>query len=354
MRETKKLAPDVLEALGLRPDAELVDVDHARMPEPPRAFGRAERDLTSDAHLLELVKKHPSLMPAELPQLHAHMPDVQIHWWNPDPRVALLEFGPDTALRAHGTLIDTGERAHLVDTRRGPATVRLVQAQQDLVLAFEEGEVWAGQPRTTGHEEGSSLDAPEAPAVDVRALVGTWAVAPWLLAEAEQLAAADWSFARAAAVGLLARLWTPVSPAARNDLLRRLREGDGGPSRAACRWFAALEPATRATVARSARSEVDALTERLPELSALAPAEPDEAEALGLSWLRRRDDLESVFFLLKRAGEEHRLAGELAALDARAAKFRSYWALLEPVDDERLRAVSWQEPDAWWGQLALP
>jgi hypothetical protein len=27
---------------------------------------------------------------------------------------------------------------------------------------------------------------------------------------------------------------------------------------------------------------------------------------------------------------------------------------VELDEDPRLRAVSWQEPEAWWGQLAVP
>jgi hypothetical protein len=68
-----------------------------------------------------------------------------------------------------------------------------------------------------------------------------------------------------------------------------------------------------------------------------------------------RDDLESVAFVLGVAGGGTVLREVLDEVDREVAnRLLGYTLLTVLGDDDRLAAVAWQEPDAWWGALAIP
>jgi hypothetical protein len=72
------------------------------------------------------------------------------------------------------------------------------------------------------------------------------------------------------------------------------------------------------------------------------------------SWLHRRDDLESVAFVLTRANVDVEVVrNALAAVDREAGLRQEMWAFSEALDDARLSSVSWQEPEAWWATAPL-
>lgn len=177
---------------------------------------------------------------------------------------------------------------------------------------------------------------------------------PWLARLARPaLAAAPDSFAHAVGAGLLGRLWSPGRP--RDKRAARLVDwllGLHPPSRAARAWFAGLPPEQRAALVEEARRRARELAGSLADLgSARIRAKSQRARAL-CAWLHRRDDLECIAFLLGGHRAAAPLSRELRRLDRAAAAALSLNAGALP-GDARLRAVAWQEPEQWWGRMAL-
>ena len=66
------------------------------------------------------------------------------------------------------------------------------------------------------------------------------------------------------------------------------------------------------------------------------------------------DDLEAGGALVCREGRAPEVRRALGALDEAAEREHSMWSLLPSLAaDARLSDVAWQEPDAWWGALAM-
>jgi hypothetical protein len=80
-------------------------------------------------------------------------------------------------------------------------------------------------------------------------------------------------------------------------------------------------------------------------------------------FVSNRDDVESLAAALRLAKPGWQgLGGGLSDLDRQLTTPDAEWrrlfarALVSPEEiylKERLKAVSWQEPEAWWGQLVL-
>ncbi|MES2641330.1 MAG: hypothetical protein V4850_17700 [Myxococcota bacterium] len=184
------------------------------------------------------------------------------------------------------------------------------------------------------------LPPPLVDAPDLRGWASRIGAEPWLAAAAAQHADAPSSVDRMAAVGLLARLWTPpegaAPPAHPRDLARA--------------WARAVEPAVLDEAESVAVRRAWRLSERIAEVGSLSAGNAtDEMTAIVLD----RDDLQSVRRVLRLVGAGDRLADALATADAVANEHLSALADLLPslADDpeaDRWNAVAWQEPDAWW------
>lgn len=353
-----KLAPEELKALGLAPDMEFELVEQEPAPERPVALGKAgtaQADVPLQ-RVRDLLREQPYVSPVSLKCWQEIAPDTSLHRWDLRPEIAVFHHGGQRRFACSGDRLDLDESTMLLDSRWRPACLRLDQGDVAWLLRFEVGDITLSRSHPRAQPERAATWTPaEPPEVPVPE-VGTWLERSpgdsWLLEASEQLADEAWNLARVAAAGLVARLWSPPIHASRSERAHYLSPDFEGPAHLATAWFSALPTDTRESVERSALFEVGALQERLQELEDVAMEDPEQAEVLGRSWLHRRDDLQGVLFLLKRAGTGDVLEEGLRSLDAQASEFPSYWALLELEGDERLRAVSWQEPDAWWGRLA--
>jgi hypothetical protein len=110
------------------------------------------------------------------------------------------------------------------------------------------------------------------------------------------------------------------------------------------------------TIAANVLREAGRLRSAVRELPRSPPAAGREnLRRRVLALARRRDNLESVAFVLAAGERGGPLADALEAVDEEAGH---RFAVLAAVgcfpDDDRLAAVSWQEPDAWWGVLGMP
>jgi hypothetical protein len=152
----------------------------------------------------------------------------------------------------------------------------------------------------------------------------------------------------AAALGTIARLWSaPDAPS------RKAAEALRSPTpREVVRaWAKTLPRDAVDSLAKLASARGTAL---LVDLEAIESTSIDDAEARGraLEAVLARDDLESIAFVVRAAGAS--IDESTNAVDRFAeALFSELCDALAPIDDAVVRAVSWQEPDAWWGRLAI-
>jgi hypothetical protein len=186
-------------------------------------------------------------------------------------------------------------------------------------------------------------------APDLGSLTGALGCPDWLDREFKAMAVAGASFGTAAAVGLVGRLWSASTPAANLKATPEIMRA-GGPAKRARQWFEKLPPRVRQALDESAKERAQDLLDQLPGLTAALAKDEGMARPLGLAWLRRRDDLEAIAFL-SRSSDLRQL---LSSVDRAGVCENTLWGVLGPFgDDDRLRAVSWQEPESWWGNLAV-
>lgn len=242
-----------------------------------------------------------------------------------------------------GTPVDGGELLGF-DVTHERVTVRLVDDDAgEWVVHAHDGalELFELQPADPLADLGPPAPPPPSlPAPPVAEWATLARAEPWLARAAAELAEAPGHVERAAAAGLLARLWSPPLDAPRTV-----------PPREAVRaWAHDLPPGALDQLERTASRRADALAQ------ALEGHDPvDEAAARSIAL--RRDDLQSVRRVLRLAGRGTHLSDALAEVDRVAAAQTSRLTdALPPLDDdplaERWIAVAGQEPDAWWAGLA--
>jgi hypothetical protein len=145
-------------------------------------------------------------------------------------------------------------------------------------------------------------------------------------------------FETAAAVGLLGRFWRPKD----GETQKAVDAAVAGktPGCRAKEWWNSLPQEAKQQIVQAALMRVDDLVDDLPCLR------KGWVDAYALDFLYRRDNLESVLFLLNGTPEADALRGALRDLDDEAAHLYVAWAP-ELKDDDRLCAVA-TEPGAWW------
>ncbi len=180
-------------------------------------------------------------------------------------------------------------------------------------------------------------------------LLGGHPCAAWLSERHDALARSPAMVERAAAVGLVARLWCPEDRATRDAVL----DGSAAhPSDAAFRWLRSLGSETRGTLEALAIQRAARMRDAF---FALVDADEDPSESDLLALLYERDILESVRVLLAYVGHGRSLGRELALTDVAAVTCYSAMPVTAGIEaDPLLRAVFLAEPDAWWGGFAAP
>lgn len=189
---------------------------------------------------------------------------------------------------------------------------------------------------------------PEPPIVS---LLDNWPAAPWLVDQANGWAASPVAMIRAAAVGLIGRLADAETTDPTAALAARLN-GDDGPAFRARVWAGALGEGPLRVLVASMLGEASRLIEDIETLADLT-----DRAGLALSIRERRDELECAAFVVRWSDvglddPELREAvyDALAEIDRTAAEYGVLNA--SPSESSRwLRAVGWQEPDSWWGDI---
>jgi hypothetical protein len=348
------------EALGLSPSMECIVVKHDKAPQKPTCARDKSETLDVGPDMKKLaaqIANKPEFVPVafEFDDL-----DARFSRWASDPCVLIIHFSHQRTSKSSllsGFFIWLNELSVAFDSRSRCAHARFEGERHDWLVQLDSGdltlfELWnsAGEKND---EVNRRMDSSEVPVPDIASWLAHQKTSPWLEQTATKMANSSRSLTRAAAAGLIARLWHLADRSSRNAIWDQLRSGHETPANKASTWFRSITKEARDSVEHSALLEADILEKRLSRLEQMALDEPEEASKLGCAWLHRRDDLECILFLLRRTNEGDELNKALTMLDAHASNYKSFWHWLEPRDDERLLAVSWREPHAWWGQVAL-
>ncbi|MDP3277916.1 MAG: hypothetical protein Q8Q09_22215 [Deltaproteobacteria bacterium] len=161
-------------------------------------------------------------------------------------------------------------------------------------------------------------------------------------------------FERVAAVGTAARLWSTDAARQRGvDVFALLRERRGPLDRARD-WFGSLSDAHRGAVFDGGYAEIDRLHDELASLLAACADSPERATRLALSWLERRDDLQSVLVLAERGDNAAALRAALTDLDREAQTYATTWGEIDLRGaSPQLEACADEESYQWWAELVL-
>jgi hypothetical protein len=177
----------------------------------------------------------------------------------------------------------------------------------------------------------------------------------WLLDEACELAergSLAWS---AAALGLVARLHEPSAedPSALLAAVLAAKATLPSPRAAVQRWFAERSAHEINEVERDALLACDRAADSLAALSIAVEQDRPELAAMARRWVKTRDDLEALREALTVAGRSSAMDARLDQLDREASAQLSMFSQTARLDGPRWRAVSWQQPQLWWGGLAV-
>lgn len=355
------LSPEIAAALGFDPaqrfehltelDTRLDTVDH----------GAVEIVAIALAALIEsVIAQQPDFDPmsAAPPPLAAAR--CEVSQWRHAPGIFLVRsIAGDVSFRGieEARMHRIGSRELFVDARERPFYLRVGLGDSSQVWTMTSQHVSIDAPQSEQAERSPSANALSRWAPDAAVAVSVPSVdevfagltrPEWMTDEVSSRLTVGTSWEVASAWGIVARLGQPAVKLSLAELL------DAAPPESpALLWLRRNSAAQRDLVAHVV-AESDMLIDALDPLAeALVDDAPDAREE-ARSWLHRRDDLESVAFVLTRANVEvDAVRAALAAVDREAGLRQEMWAFSEAFDDARLSSVSWQEPDAWWATTPL-
>jgi hypothetical protein len=178
--------------------------------------------------------------------------------------------------------------------------------------------------------------------------------AEWLVADAIALAERGGKHSFAAALGLVARLYTEPED---EDFARRAAMLDGqtkllSPRSMLVKYWG--DGSKAASVEASALEECARCRASLDALSSAVDHDHPALRTMALRWVLLRDDLEAARFALAVIGRDHALSKALDELDGEAGALGTLWSVLGPFSERRrLAEVAWQEPHLWWSALGV-
>lgn len=151
-------------------------------------------------------------------------------------------------------------------------------------------------------------------------------------------------------VGFVARLGAATADAP-GDLFAALVAGSvQSPGARARRWAASLDKMATDEIIRGVIDAADLLRDDIAGLRELASEGGEAARRAARSVCYRRDELESVSWVLAAAGRGGEVAGTLEAVDqAVSSQLSALDLALDADDDDLLSTIAWQVPHAWWG-----
>lgn len=332
--------------LRLARDEDIACVAETRRPPSDVAEGLSIEPSPSAMHdLVAALRAQPDLTLASGP-----LASARARFWDADPAVVVVEVAG--VARARGAVASLGEGAWLLDARSEPAWLAIEDAEGTAIVRVDGvGVRWLRAKRgETELAAPSAADVAEEP-VSVARWLGEETAQPWLIDEANRLASSFGTLSVAKAAGLVARVWSPPPGAARRDALARRLRGDDGPVARVQRWARSQPRSEWRAVEDAAVQEAAACSAALVTTCLRASIDRAQARTALAALVRRRDDLESVAFVLRAAGCAEVVGRSLAALDDAAASHLSALMWIGLDADERIMEVAWQEPSAWWGAL---
>lgn len=349
--------PHILEALGLDRDELTPPIESVPAPDRGVGYGFSAGTETLDALIDQAIPAHPIFSDVELRKFGEQLPGSRVRRWDADPSVVLVDTTTDDLVPGeNASLVEAGTLA--LDSRTAPAFALVRGTGGELVLQVDRGGVTIfgverrRSPELEDFAQRKAAPPLQIPSPDLDAILAGAPADPWLRDASTERAASASPLARAAAAGLIARLWSPPRGAGARALVDMALGGDT-PTRRARDWFAALPADDRQTLERMTVFTADRLRDELPSLSGAIAADPLGSRDRALAWLHERDELACIRELLRHAGGGAELGSAEADLDREAASHHSMWSALESFStDPWLRAVAWQEPDSWWGALA--
>lgn len=326
---------DDISWLGLEPDRSVRVLAEGAAPQTV-AQGYARTAAPSTVSDIEA-----SLRDLDLASANIGVDDIDVCWWLGRHGVLVVEAEGEV-LAKQGDIVELSDGRLVLGLHGAVACARIRTANDDLVVAASEGLVRVSgidAPPPAWLVSQPSLEQPRVVRPPL-ATFGAYAVASaWARAEAERAWAREhdlWS--TAITVGLLARFHTPAN-----------RDEPHAESEQLLAWCRDLEVAMRDQLESEAIDEALSLSEAVERL----PVTRDEVRRLhARAIVRRRDELACVEWVLLAAGADDTASEALAALDDEAES-RLGWMTAWFRDDERLSEVSWREPEAWWGALAV-
>lgn len=318
-----------LEALGIPADSKLEEGGEVQARPSAVGHGFSAEPRASQADVLAGTMS-PILVPNAPLRLEVSASDV-------DPKRYLVRHrGAEARFIGDGRQL-SGQGGFLLDTAKKPAFVRISGWHKDVVVALDSGTVaWC----TVGRR----------PEVSVNTLAADQVREGWLMDEVRALWMEGTPFRRTCAAGLLCRLWT-AEASDRSAARAAILGGKASPSTRAHAWFSELPAENRDKTLTAALGEAKILARSWKEVAEAIDESREKRSALLLAAALRRDDLESVAEMYRppgAGGTDARLDAALRSADEAAACHRVGWAGVRMPLSERLRTVSWVEPDALW------
>ena len=174
--------------------------------------------------------------------------------------------------------------------------------------------------------------------------------AGWLVAELSHHFSTEALWQQALGLGLTARLWHAERGHAK-EYVALLRTGWQSPAAKACALAAQLTPSERAQLETFFAFACDGLMSLLDVFRDAVLKKNPTAGELGRHLLTTRDDLACVGLVLDLAGSSASV--QLNGLDRACLSDGALWhdVILPDTYSARLGAVSWQDPEAWWGAV---
>ena len=323
---------DIRALLRLPPDTQLEEITHVPPPEAPIAEGFVATAADGDS-------LNPALLDALASEPHfsadeglATLLGAAVERWEANPTIVALHGDLDVVDDAGSVtqllgrwIIDTRGDGGAVLARQGPKAIAVMGRAGAITVA-------AVVPQPHIPDPDDLLAASSAPA--------------WLIERAT-----DWRGGtlvdQAASVGLIGRLATALT----NDpkpAVAALLAGDPTPTSRAADAAAALPNDELRAIASAALTQCRDLQTRMTS----RPGDVStEAASFWHALAVDRDKLESVAWVLAASDAHEPVRAALIELDREIAMHLSELeANAEDIDDPHLGAVSWQEPEHWWGR----
>ncbi len=359
------------EEMGIDPGVELREL--AREAPPPgktgageasalRVVGDGEEAATpqAEAALIKELEQRPFYTP--LPETTEQLPSGRASSWDGGKGIFFIEGIPPVSM-TRGEVIPLAQGSWILDARRGRALLALPVDETETFFVFttKKGEklelnCWSGKTSQPAPDElARAIDKiaiPDAPALEVpapEALLRGVETEAWLLDRARELCDAPGLMDRVASVGLVVRLG-PATAAQPKDLLDGLLSGElRGPISRAREWARGLDQEVLEEIERQVLQGVGALRQSLRTLESRVAEGGETAALAARAVCHLRDELESAAWVLGENDRSDLVGPALESVDEEAAEHLSTLRLAADPADDLLSAVSWQEPDAWWG-----